>query len=468
MASIQRKFQDLIYLVSGRQKRGKGRPAAAGGGLIGSQDPILPVGRPGYRNRHLLDLPENVLRPIMMDRSLSLELCEFITWSPEMVTSMTILAQNIFQEETGAIGSWKIRTKNPDGTPMENPPHPNVVAIAENLRTRYNGRVPVLGGERLEEAAWCIVKGDVFMELQIEKEGIGRNDWGISNSIYLPSFSMFINANEQGQIEEYRQQSKIEPLSDDRIWSGYDIAKILHFKHRGGNQRYGVSRAFAQIDNWRKYKSSSQRLEESASTLLGFWLHEAPPEVGTEWRQAYRSEFEALLSESPYVTNVYLPHGADVRRTSSPTPSLTPLLAEHTLNRYGCCLPGVPIYYIPGLGVETGSGSKELSNSPALNYARLIAHTRSILGDQLRQAVALEVVLNYGYQFWLENSDIEFDWPYFEAIVQPGILPNNPIKSDPIETEDKEAEAKEKFVNLNADIAKTVIEEKRNQLPFLG
>jgi hypothetical protein len=467
MASLQQKFSDLIYLVSGRQRRGRGRPAAGGSGLIGSQDPILPVGRGGRYNNQLFDIPENVYRPIMMDRGLALELCEFLSWSPEMVTSMTILAQNIFQEETGAIGSWKIRTKKSDGTPLEHKPHPNVVAIAENLRKRYNGGIPVLGGQRLEEAAWCIAKGDVFAELEITKEGIGRNDYGISNSIYLPSFSMFVNTDQQGRIEEYRQQSNVAPNADDRVWKDYDIAKILHFKHRGGNQRYGVSRAFAQIESWRKYKSSSRRIEESASTLLGFWVHEAPAEVGTEWRQAYRSEFEAMLSESDYVTNIYLPNGADVRRTSSPTPSLTPLLAEHTLNRYGCCLAGVPVYYIPGLGLESGA-SKELANSPALNYARLISHTRSILGDRLRQAVALEVVLNYGYEFWLENSDIEFDWPYFEAIVQPGILPNDPSKSDPKATADKEAEAKDKFVNLNAETARTVIEEKRNQLPFLG
>jgi hypothetical protein len=465
MASLSQKFNDLIYLVSGRQRR-RGRPSS-GGGLIGSQDPIYPAGRGTRFNKNILDIPEPVFRPIMMDRSLSIELSEFLVWSPEMVTSMTILAQNIFQEETGAIGSWKIRTKNPDGTPLERPPNANVVAIAENLRQRYNGGIPVLGGERLEEAAWCIAKGDVFMELEISREGIGRNDYGISNSIYLPSFSMFINATEQGQIEQYRQQTGITPSDQDKIWDGYNLAKILHFKHRGGNQRYGVSRAFAQIESWRKYKSSSRRIEESASTLLGFWVHEAPAEVGTEWRQAYRSEFEALLSESDYVTNIYLPNGADVRRTSSPTPSLTPLLAEHTLNRYGCCLAGVPVYYIPGLGLESGA-SKELANSPALNYARLIAHTRSILGEKLKAAVALEVVLNYGYEFWLENSDIEFDWPFFEAIVQPGILPSNPGKADPKETADKEQEAKEKFVNMNAETARTVIEERRNQLPFLG
>lgn len=467
MASLQQKFSDLIYLIgNGSRRRGRGRPSS-GETLIGSQDPIYAAGRGGRYNNKLFDIPEPVYRPIMLDRGLALELCEFLVWSPEMVTSMTILAQNIFQEETGAIGSWKIRTKNKDGTPLERPPHPNVVAIAESLRNRYNGGIPVLGGQRLEEAAWCIAKGDVFMELEISREGIGRNDYGISNSIYIPPFSMFVNNDEQGRIQEYRQQVNVAPSEEDRVWKNYDIARILHFKHRGGNQRYGVSRAFAQIESWRKYKSSSRRIEESASTLLGFWLHEAPPEVGTDWRQAYRSEFEAMLENSDYITNLYLPNGADVRRTSSPTPSLTPLLAEHTLNRYGCCLAGVPVYYIPGLGLESGA-SKELANSPALNYARLIAHTRSILADRLRMALALEVTLNYGYEFWLENSDVEFDWPYFEAIVQPGILPNNPTKADPKETEDKEAEAKEKFVNLNAEKARTVIEEKRNQLPFLG
>jgi hypothetical protein len=461
MASLQDKLSDLIYLIRGGSKR-RGRPSSSQQ-LIGSQDAIRPAGRGGRYNNNLLDIPEAVFRPIMMDRSLSLELCEFLCWSPEMVTSMTILAQNVFQEETGAIGSWKIRTKKPDGQPLDNPPHPNIVAIAENLRKRYHGGIPVLGGERLEEAAWCVAKGDVFMELKIEKEGIGRNDWGISNSIYLPSFSMFVNSTEQGEIEEYRQQGGITPSGDDRVWDGYNLAKILHFKHRGGNQRYGVSRAFAQIESWRKYKASSRRLEESASTLLGFWLHESPPEVGTEWRQAYRSEFEALLSESDYITNVYLPNGADVRRTSSPTPSLTPLIAEHTLNRFGCCLAGVPPFFIPGLGME--SGGKELANNPALNYARLISHTRSILGERLKMAIALEVVLNYDYQFWIENSDIEFDWPYFEAIVQPGILP---MQADSGKTKEKEAEAKEKFIELNAEKARTVIEEKRNQLPFLG
>lgn len=447
MASLQQKFSDLIYLVSNRRPK-RGRPAAAPS-LTGSQDPVLPGGRPHRRNQKFFDLPEPALRPIMLDRSLTMELLEMSQWSPEASGSMTILAQNIFQADTGDIGSWKIRTKNPDGTPMDNPPHPNVVAIAESLRTRYNGKNPILGAQRLERAAWCVALGDQFMELAISKEGIGRNDYGISDSIYLPAFSTFIEANQQGAVESYRQQSRIDAAESDRVWSGVDMARILHFKHRGHGQRYGDPRMFPQIEAWRKVKEVAADLEAASRSVLLPTLHIMSENRDENFRAAYRAEHQAL-QEMGIITDMYLPYGADVRKVSAPTPSLKPLLDYYLVCRYQCLMVGIPIFLIPGLAIAEGT-SKELGQHPAMNYARLLSHTRSILAEQLKWCVALETTLNYGYEFWIQNSDIEFDWPAWQAIPdQPGLMTKEQMKP-PAE---KEQEAKEKFVNVNEDKAK--------------
>ena len=445
MASLQQKFSDLIYLVSNRRPK-RGRPAAAPS-LTGSRDPIFPGGRPQRRHQNLLEVPEQILRPTMLDLSLSHEIEELIRWSPEMSACLTILSQNIFQSETGEIGSWKIRTKNPDGTPLDKPVHPNIVAISESLRTRRDGKDFILGAQRLEEQVYCVARGSEFLELAIEREGVGRNDYGISKSLTLPRWSCFVEANEQGQLESYRQQARFDRSDQDRIWSGADLARILHFRYKPQG-RYGFPGVFAQVEPWRKLKQLSQDIESASGSAIAPWLIEMAPDKDETYRQSFRAELEAQM-ELGMITHLYLPNGADMRKAASATPTMKPLLDVMTQLRYQTLLPSFPIFLVAGLALEQGV-SKELSGQGAMAYGRLIAHVRSILGEQIEWAIALETVLNYGYEFWLENNDFELEWPEWKnQDYIPGVMPNDPKKK-----EEQEAEAKEKLIRLNGEKAK--------------
>ena len=447
MASLQQKFSDLIYLVSNRRPK-RGRPSS-GVNLIGSQDVAAIGGRARQTRQRFLDLPEIVLRPVMADRAISMEIEELVQWSPEMNACLTILAQNVFQSELGEIGSWKIKTKNRDGTPLEKPVHPDVISIAENLRTRRNGKDFVLGAQRLEQAVWAVARGDEFCELALEKEGIGRNDWGISKSLFLPRWSCFVEANEQNEVMSYRQQSRLDICDSDRIWSGADLARMLHFKYKPQG-RYGFPGVFAQVEPWRKLKELSMDIESASRSAIAPWILEMPPEKDETYRQAFRAEMEGQL-ENGMITHLYLPHDADMRKAASATPTMKPLLDVMVQLRYQTLLPSFPVFLISGLALEAGVG-KELSGQNAMSYGRLIAHVRSMLGEQIEWALALEIVMNRGYQWWLDHNDFELEWPEWK---NQDYIPG--VDMNPKKAEENEAEAKEKLIRLNGEKVKELL-----------
>ena len=459
MASLQSKFQDLIYLVSGRQRRGRGRPSS-GSGLIGSQDPIYPGGNPRRMNNRFLDLPEQVYRPLLLDRSLSMELLEAMTWSSVLSGSVRILAQNVFQHEDGRIESWKIKTTyidSQDGIekplPPEKMPHPDIIRIAEELSDRRCGKKHVLGGERLVDHAFnCFGFGDSWLELAIENDGFGN--YVISDSLSLPTWSTFVDTDEQGHVREYRQQTRITPGEDDRVWNGYDLARVLHFKY-DDKGRYGWPATFAQIDAWRVFKQISADLEEAARNSIAPWLHLLPDGRSEDYKQQYRSEYEALLQEG-MISNIYLLHGSDVRKAASATPTLKPLLDVYQVARMNLCCSGIPLWLIPGLGNEAGN-AKELGGQPALTYARLVSHLRSILAQEIVWAIGLEVTLSksHGIDFWLEHrKNVDISFGRWVAQQVPGLQTSNNVKKP---SEQAEEEAKETFIKLNAETAKKII-----------
>jgi hypothetical protein len=443
-----KKFQELIYLVNNKPKR-RGRPAAAPS-LIGSQDQIMPGGRPRKGKYRFYDLPEIVLRPTLMDRSLSIEIEEMLQWSSEVCGTLTILSQNVFQADDGSVGSWYVQEKDDLGQPLENPPHPDIVAIARDLANRRCGSSFILGGQRLEEAVFSLFgRGDSFLELAITSDSLGG--YVISDSVYLPTWSCFVETDDAGHVTSYRQQARLDPSEDDRIWTGYDIAKILHFKHRGDNKRYGFPAVFPNVEAWRQYKNNAADLEEAARSSIPIRIHEMPDGVNEQYKSSYRSEWESMLT-SGMISNAYLMNGADIRKEASATPTLKPLIDYHMQIKYSLVPSGCPLWLVPGISLTQGT-SKELGGQPALTYARLISHLRSILAEQIHFALGIEVTLSRGYDFWAkERNNINILFPKWKAIEQPGLQSNTLPKP----VEQQEEEAKEMFIRLNGDAAREI------------
>lgn len=421
--TVRGQLSNLISLVRGNSRRSSK--------LTGSQDQILPSGRPRRQQLRQLDIPEYPLRPTLLSHDSSRSLIEMANWSNEFSTCLRLLSQNVFQEETGAIKSWSLK------------PNPSLdsytVGLVSDLQNRYCGKDEVLGGEILEAAVRQMMGfGDSFMELAIERDGSG---YAIAESLYLPTFSTFIEEDEHGHILAYRQQERFEPSETDRVWSGRDVARILHFKAPGPG-RYGITPALPQIDVWEDLKDAVADLADAArgSAILPN-LHIMPPDKGGNYKNAYRAEYEETRSMG-IVTDLFLSHGAEVRKLAAATPTLKPLIDHFVQLRYRMILPGVPVFLIPGLGLEQGA-SKELGGQPALAYGRLISSIRSYLAKQIVWAIGVEVSMNRGVPFWeSQRPYVELEWPKFITQEMPGLHPQQ-----------AEEVAQDKFVRLNGSVA---------------
>jgi hypothetical protein len=230
---------------------------------------------------------------------------------------------------------------------------------------------------------------------------------------------------------------------------------MLHFKY-DDKGRYGWPATFTQIEAWRAFKQCAADLEEASRSSIAPWLHILPNDRGEDYKQQYRSEYEAQL-EQGMISNIYLLAGSDVRKAASATPTLKPLLDTYQVARMNLCPAGIPLWLIPGLGIQTsGGGSKELGGQPALTYARLVSHLRSLLAAEIVFSIGIEVTMNRGYDFWLTHQkNVDVSFPTWVTQQVPGLQTSNNVKKPP---QQKEEEAKETFIKLNAEAAKRILD----------
>lgn len=389
--------------------------------LQGSQ---YPIGN-RQRRRTTLPLPEQPVRPICGDLTISQELIEMRTWSYEARHAISFLARDAFQQIDGRSASWRIAEELDDGRKV----HPDVLAIGRDLANRRNGKTLVLGGDRLQRAARDMLSyGDSFLELEISREGTGAKDWGISKSLYLPSMSVFVDEDEHGDIQGYVQQERLSRGSNDRE---IHPLKMLQFSYEK-NRQYGEALSFQSLETWRKIKAASADLEDAMrEAAIAPWLHIMPSDKDESGRAQYQQRHESLLNDG-IITNLYLMSGSDVRKAMGDSDTLKPLVDYYLTLRYQMLPPGLPHYLFPGLGLESSSG-KEIANQPALAYARMIANLRSLLGEQIRWAIAIEVVLRKGFDFFVSDGYFDVVWsPWlitgFEQLTQQRQQPATPTE----------------------------------------
>ena len=351
-----------------------------------------------------LELLETPIRPIHGNINLSYELLEMYHWCYEYRAAIDAIASDCFQQVDGEVGSWYVPEILSDGTNV----NPDVIAIAKELSTNRRGKNLILGGDFLERAAIeSLAFGDSFIELGIDKEGIGRNDWDIVSSQYLPPFSSFVTQDQHGQTTGYTQRIKLSPSDSDVEFAPL---KILHFKYKSRGL-YGNALGFPSIESWRKLKDVSINLEKAARDVgVVPWLHIMAEGKTEEDRDRYRQRHESMMQVG-IVSSLYLMNGADVRKAANASgDALKPLMDYWLQLRYQCIPPRVPTWMFPGLSGADG-GANDLHGQPALTYARLISEVRAMIGEQVRWAITVKMVLRYGYDFYLENQHFDVTWP---------------------------------------------------------
>ena len=369
--------------------------------IEGSQYPLVLASNSRFRQN--LDIPEQPIRQVI-DVATSRKLIEMCYWSFEVQKGISFLSSDLFQQVDGSSGSWKIKTEEPDGEPVA--VNPDVLVIAEDLQKLRDGKELVLGGDRLQKAAREMLHyGDSFLELGIERDGLGS--WGINSSCYLPALSVFVEQSEQGKVQQYRQQRNMYQSDSDIL---LHPGKVLHFSYEK-NQRYGMPLCLAQLPYWEDVQKADNALSKAANDLgVNPWLHIMPETVNEKLLGVYERKHKEALRDG-IVTNLYLLNGADVRKAGADAQALQPLIDHYLMCRRRMVPAGVPLWMFPDLSFnDVGGRADDLNGQPAMHYSRIISSLRSLLGEQVKWAISLELVMKKGFDWYQENGHFEIVW----------------------------------------------------------
>lgn len=376
-----------------------------------------PIGYGVSRNlaRRDLDVPEMPVRFVEDNRENTQRLLEIFHYSKEASKAIELMALDCFQSQDGGSGSWSVAPELPDGTKT----NPDILVIARDLASRRDGDENVIGADILENTVLeTLFFGDSFFQLGIEKEGISSGDWGIKSSIYMPTLSMFVKRTETGFLEGYYQKSVGGTSQID-----FHPFKIIQFSYlRKKGTRYGrsylkKSQAITDWDNVRdaEYALSKVALEAGVAP----WLHIMAPGKTRQDLQDYERRHQAALNSGLILTHLYLDNAAEIKKAASENNAIKPL-AEYLLDCRRRMIPaGFPAWIFTELGYQ-GTAGNDLNGQPAMTYSRLVGATRSMIGQGIKKAITIELLLRKGYDWYTENGKFEIQWEPW--IATPGQL----------------------------------------------
>ena len=356
------------------------------------------------RRRRVVALPHNepISRLILGDSDLTSEICELINWSPTAIATLDFLSTDPFQQIGGQTGSWFVsNTKN--GKEDGDPTHPEVLRLTEDQRSRLDRKQFVLGGDSLQPVLRDALSfGDGFAEMEISKTQSG--EYEISRLV--KHHSLLVHPEfKNGRIVSYRIHGngfRSEPLTVP-WW------KMLHVS-LGGKDSLGKPLFQAQVDAaWKPMKETAEDLRDVVrASGTAPWVHSFGPEATDDYIEDYQSSIEAER-ESRILTDLYMRYGGKIEKAAGGEKAVESLLQVAKHYQLKMIPPGIPAYLFPGLDAD--KSAKELSGQPALAYARKIANLQSLLGTQIRWALSINIVLNKGWDFFVENGQFEVVWP---------------------------------------------------------
>ncbi len=346
------------------------------------------------RNKYDLELIEQPVR----DSNLAKQLIDLEKNSYIVQHTLWHASRDTFASTDGDDQGFRICNTLKDG---ETPVNSEIKAIATDLLNRKTFDHYVIGGERLKrglENGLCY--GDAFIELSIEKEGIGKNDYCVTDSLYLPTWEMFVVSTPQGKILQYEQRRTL--TSKDPKYTFYPF-KIIHMCYHQ-YRKYGRSlwAGNETLETWKNLKNAKKALARGALEL-GYnpIVHKSPTFAETKERNKYIDGHEQRKAGG-ILTDLYVPSTMEIAKLANTNPNLKPLVDNVLHQMYSMIPAGYPTYYYPGLSVNTNSRAKEISNQPALNYSRIRHDNCAFVAKAAKQAIDLELVLKLGYEKFME------------------------------------------------------------------
>lgn len=274
-------------------------------------------------------------------------------------------------------------------------------AIAETLndnKTKVNKKVKYIldrlieekiGGARLEWALQrFIAYGDAFASIQID-----MNQRRISNLLPLPTWQMFRVESDQGILMRYEQRYQLRDVTNE---GGDGVAfipsEVVHWRFRRSSL-YGKSLFYQSIQDWEGLKTALNTLN-SALLEVGINpnVHQMPCDLPEGFIEAYQEGLKAqrILNQKP-VSDYFMPHGGDIKKVSTKDPDLKAVLQVLNFHQQrlimASCLP-------PWMLAWDIGGGREISQSPALAYARFINGCRQTFTEGIKQLCNTELALN--------------------------------------------------------------------------
>lgn len=398
--------------------------------LRGSQRTLASTGMVSLSRRYDLEIEENPIR----DPAISREILELNQWCYEVFHSLEMAADDAFASSDGDDRGWSIAdTLDDDETPV----NPEVFAIAEEIRLRKQDfSAYVIGGDRLKKGLrWALGKGEFFLELGIEREGISQNkskDFGIAKTLYLPTFEMFRKETDQGELIGFEQRKYLSSSDPDYFFEPH---KIIHTRH-SENFLYGRSLWYTSLDAWRDVKQAADNLVRAANALAVSPDIHILDKVSEAERQRYEQELQLRRKQGIIVDYVLRSKDHDIRKMDNVNPELTGLIDTLLQCRYRLIIPGFPTFFFPGL--ESSGGTKELSRSPDRRYSRMRHGWCQLLTGTIKQVIDTEIILRKGLDFYIENTRNKYRilWPEWSESID-GLTGGESEDTESDEEEDK-------------------------------
>jgi hypothetical protein len=424
----------------------------SGAPLKGSQVPLMSgdVGL-SQREKYDLEIDEYPVRDLYGSLETSRNLIELVTWCYEARHTLSYVARDVLRSRQGQTTGWMIADILKDGSPID----PDVKVILSDLIERKNGDDWVIGGNFLEKAVrWMFGYGDAFIEMSVAREGISSGngkygDYGVYETLYLPTWQMFVQEDRQGRVQGFQQRSR---LQDQEGAIDFFPQKIIHFMYEE-QTKYGMS-AFLQACRpggaWKELKGVNFDIAEAVRSLgINPNIHVMPEGKDEAYKKAYQKRYESLKSTG-VVTDMFLLSGADIRKMNGVNSNLDALFRRQLDLRYHIVPSGLPVWFFPGLGVEM-RGAREISGEPAKAYDGILASIAFVLSKGIRKMFDLELTLRLGAEEFKKRGHYRILFPDFGAESQEDKASNGDKatqeNADPTESTPKPKESPKKAGN---------------------
>ena len=374
----------------------------------------------GKRSRQLQgsqDAQNTGLSAATMQRRYNLEVDEIPIRNPEIANpllemckycyearqSLSIARRDVFLSADGDDMGWTIADTLDDN---ETAIDPNVKAILLDLVGRYNGKTKVIGGRRLQNAlTTALADGDCFMEFEIDSDGT-KNGYGISKTLYLPSWEVFVDQSETGEVQGYYQTDRLIDRNDiQRMAEAGSIryfhpAKIVHFAYEQQN-RYGESLFKQSIQPWEDLKRITFDKREALRSLgVTPTIHIMPEGRDVRFLQNYERRYKEQLQQG-IITDLFMLNGGEVKKLSNVNPDLRSFFNEVLDLRQHIVPAAFPQWLYPGLGLGL-RGAREVAREPARAYARVRNDYCGMLTEGIRWFCDVELILKLGMDEYLK------------------------------------------------------------------